>query len=187
MAHTLFRSTPNIILPHLPPPPPKKKTNETILLRQKLRECFQPLARSSLGLLEKHKDYKIRAQVHHRKQETLKILQRKARQKNKNEFYFGKLKSQLIDGIHTKKSPHSSNSQRDLQSLDSNQQKLAQTQDLAYIRSKLVHDQRRFERLQMAVSSGRVIFQGKKHLWNDEDAEFEARKDKDILFTFSIV
>lgn len=50
-------------------------------------ERSQPAARQKYGLLEKHKDYVLRARNYHAKQEKLKILREKARLKNDDEFY----------------------------------------------------------------------------------------------------
>lgn len=50
------------------------------------KERSQPLARQSLGLLEKKKDYKIRADYQHKKTSVLKGLQLKAALRNPDEF-----------------------------------------------------------------------------------------------------
>lgn len=52
------------------------------------KERGQPLKRKKYGLLEKHKDYKVRAEDYHRKRKVLKNLRRKAELKNEDEFYF---------------------------------------------------------------------------------------------------
>ena len=52
------------------------------------KERGQPLKRKKYGLLEKHKDYKVRAEDYHRKQKVLKSLHRKAELRNEDEFYF---------------------------------------------------------------------------------------------------
>ena len=50
------------------------------------RERSQPIARQSLGILEKKKDYKIRADYQHRKTSMLQNLKLKAALKNPDEF-----------------------------------------------------------------------------------------------------
>jgi U3 small nucleolar RNA-associated protein 11 len=57
--------------------------------RRTHHERAQPAARARLGLLEKHKDYKIRAQDYNRKKKTLKTLRAKAEFRNKDEYYHG--------------------------------------------------------------------------------------------------
>ena len=50
------------------------------------RERSQPIARQSLGILEKKKDYKIRADYQHRTTAVRKDLTLKAALKNPDEF-----------------------------------------------------------------------------------------------------
>ncbi|KAA6400827.1 MAG: hypothetical protein EZS28_003645 [Streblomastix strix] len=58
------------------------------LLGQKAhRERPQPKKRQNLGILEKHKDYIVRATAYHSKQTTLQRLHRKAALRNEDEFY----------------------------------------------------------------------------------------------------
>ena len=61
---------------------------------------FHSLARAKLGLLEKHGDYKARADDHHRKQATLASLRRKAEQRNPDEFYFAMERQKTRGGVH---------------------------------------------------------------------------------------
>ena len=64
------------------------------------RERPQPAFRKKLGLLEKKKDYKLRAANYKQKQEKLKQLKQKAEFKNPDEFYFGMINAKLVDGEH---------------------------------------------------------------------------------------
>ena len=59
------------------------------------RERAQPASRQRLGLLEKHRDYVLRARDFHKKQSLLKNLKEKARFKNDDEFYFGMIRAQV--------------------------------------------------------------------------------------------
>ena len=67
------------------------------------RERSQPAARHKLGLLEKRKDYKLRAADYHRKQDELQRLREKAALRNPDEFYFGMVHSQVKGGVHHKR------------------------------------------------------------------------------------
>lgn len=67
-----------------------------VLRTREHRERAQPAARARLGLLEKHKDYVLRARDHHRKRDTLKALRIRAANRNPDEFHFGMIKSRLI-------------------------------------------------------------------------------------------
>lgn len=60
-------------------------------------ERHQPEKRQKLGLLEKHKDYVVRAKESHRKEQVLKRLHEQARQRNVSEFKFQMLSSTTID------------------------------------------------------------------------------------------
>lgn len=64
------------------------------------KERDQPHARKRLGLLEHHKDYVIRARDWHKKERTIHNLERKAALRNKDEFNFGMIKAQVVNGIH---------------------------------------------------------------------------------------
>jgi len=63
------------------------------LYRRNHKERSQLSHRSRLGILEKHQDYVKRARDYHSKQDRIKKLKEKAAQRNKDEFYFGMVKS----------------------------------------------------------------------------------------------
>ena len=70
--------------------------------RREHHERSQPAARAKLGLLEKHKDYKLRAVNYHAKQDRLKALASRAANRNPDEFYSKMLTTTTVKGRHAK-------------------------------------------------------------------------------------
>ncbi|KNC97930.1 rRNA-processing protein UTP11 [Spizellomyces punctatus DAOM BR117] len=68
--------------------------------RRNHRERGQLASRERLGLLEKHKDYVLRARDYHKKQNALKTLRQKAAFRNPDEFYFGMINAKTKKGVH---------------------------------------------------------------------------------------
>ena len=65
-----------------------------VIPRRAHKERAQPAGRVARhGLLEKKKDWKLRAKNYHKKQANLKILREKAAFRNPDEFYFGMISS----------------------------------------------------------------------------------------------
>ncbi|NXD27055.1 UTP11 protein, partial [Spelaeornis formosus] len=103
------------------------------------RERAQPAARTKLGLLEKKKDYRLRARDYHKKQNALRAMQKKALDKNPDEFYFKMIRAELKDGVHVIKRPNDE--------ITPDQVKLMRTQDIKYIEMKRVAEAKKIERL----------------------------------------
>jgi U3 small nucleolar RNA-associated protein 11 len=74
-----------------------------VLKTRSYRERSQPNARQHLGLLEKKKDYVLRARDFHKKEDAINKLKEKAAFKNPDEYYFGMAKSKTVDGVHQKR------------------------------------------------------------------------------------
>uniref|UniRef100_UPI00358E4DD5 probable U3 small nucleolar RNA-associated protein 11 n=1 Tax=Myxine glutinosa TaxID=7769 RepID=UPI00358E4DD5 len=103
------------------------------------QERSQPKSRKNLGLLEKKKDYKIRARHWHRKQDLLLALRRKAEEKNPDEFYYKMTSTKLQDGVHETSAAEPT--------VTEDQQKLMKTQDICYVQMKCMSEAKKIERL----------------------------------------
>jgi U3 small nucleolar RNA-associated protein 11 len=66
--------------------------------RRNHKERAQPASREKWGLLEKRKDYKLRAADHKAKRARLKVLREKAANRNPDEFAFGMLSAKTAKG-----------------------------------------------------------------------------------------
>uniref|UniRef100_A0A4W3J534 U3 small nucleolar RNA-associated protein 11 n=1 Tax=Callorhinchus milii TaxID=7868 RepID=A0A4W3J534_CALMI len=112
---------------------------KVFLLMLFLLPGLQPAFRKRLGLLEKKKDYKLRAQDYHRKQNTLKALRRKALEKNPDEFYFRMISTKLQDGVHVIKQLE--------EEVTEEQLKIIRTQDVKYVGMKRIAEAKKIEQL----------------------------------------
>ena len=76
------------------------RSYRNLISRREHKERGQPAKRRRLGLLEKHKDYVLRARDFHRKERTIANLKRKAEERNPDEFYFGMVHKRTTKGVH---------------------------------------------------------------------------------------
>lgn len=103
------------------------------------RERSQPAFRKKVGLLEKKKDYKLRAEDYSKKRNTLHALRKKALEKNPDEFYYKMTSAKLQDGVHVIKQPVEETTEEQL--------KVMRTQDIKYVEMKRVSEAKKIERL----------------------------------------
>ncbi|CAG7562827.1 unnamed protein product [Fusarium equiseti] len=148
--------------------------------RRPHRERAQPLERKRLGLLEKHKDYTLRAQDFNKKKKTLKNLQSKADERNEDEFYFGMMSrkgpgSKLKDG---KKWQGTVAGDRGNKSLDVDTVRLLKTQDLGYVRTMRQVVSKEVAQLEEQV----VLTRGFDKLDEDEEEEEDDGSDSEFDF-----
>ncbi|CAG8588718.1 9037_t:CDS:2 [Diversispora eburnea] len=94
------------------------------------KERAQPRSRAKYGLLEKHKDYVLRARDYHSKQGRLKKMRENAYFRNPDEFYFKMINSKTKEGVHVVE--RNSVFSGDVM-------KILKSQDLNYV--KIQHDQ----------------------------------------------
>ncbi|KAI4330565.1 hypothetical protein MLD38_028844 [Melastoma candidum] len=113
--------------------------------RRAHKERSQPQSRRTFGLLEKHKDYVVRAKAFHKKEETLQKLKEKAAFRNPDEFYFKMINTKTVDGVHRPESQGKRYTQEELM--------LMRTQDMGYILQKMQSEKKKIERLAATLQS----------------------------------
>uniref|UniRef100_A0A060TCM8 U3 small nucleolar RNA-associated protein 11 n=1 Tax=Blastobotrys adeninivorans TaxID=409370 RepID=A0A060TCM8_BLAAD len=111
------------------------------IAKKQHRERSQPLERRKWGLLEKKKDYQLRSKDFHRKEAALKLLRKKASERNPDEYHHG-MNSQKTDknGILI--------TDRGNEVLSNSGAKLLKTQDSGYVRTLNGTEQNKIKKLE---------------------------------------
>ncbi|KAL2863733.1 rRNA-processing protein UTP11 [Aspergillus lucknowensis] len=148
--------------------------------RRQHRERGQLKGREKWGLLEKHKDYSLRAKDYNTKKAKIKRLEEKARERNPDEFAFG-----MMSSHSAKKGKHGAG-MRDsatAQGLSHDAIKLLKTQDAGYLRTVGERVRRAMEKVREEVKiqegisellgDGEEGKEGKKGGFADEDDDDE--------------
>ena len=116
------------------------KKREKVLKREH-RERGQLQSRKNLGILEKHKDYVLRAKAYNKKKAVLKSLHEKARNRNPDEFYYKMVKTSLKEGRHVK------DQEEEAGEYTPEQLALMKTRDLKYLQMKVATERQKIEKL----------------------------------------
>ncbi|KAI4325598.1 hypothetical protein MLD38_030980 [Melastoma candidum] len=140
--------------------------------RRAHKERSQPQSRRTFGLLEKHKDYVVRAKAFHKKEETLQKLKEKAAFRNPDEFYFKMIKTKTVDGVHRPESQGKRYTQEELM--------LMRTQDMGYILQKMQSEKKKIERFTATLHS--LDDRGSSsHVYYAEDREIQSNSSRNSL------
>ncbi|KAL2820705.1 small-subunit processome [Aspergillus granulosus] len=138
--------------------------------RRQHRERGQLKGREKWGILEKHKDYSLRAKDYNVKKAKLKRLEEIARDRNPDEFAFGMMNS------HTAKAGRHGTGMRDsaeARGLNHDAIKLLKTQDAGYLRTV----GERVRRAMGKVEEELRVQEGMRELVGEKDDEDGGKKD----------
>jgi U3 small nucleolar RNA-associated protein 11 len=133
--------------------------------RRPHKERAQPQARSKWGLLEKHKDYSLRAADYNKKKEKLAILTTKVRDRHPDEFAYGM--------INKKQGQHGKGSTENRLSHDA--VRLLKTQDSGYLRTVAAKGRKEMRKVQEELGSARVK-DGRKTVFVDQSPSPRGKK-----------
>ncbi|GLB01100.1 hypothetical protein AtubIFM57143_010478 [Aspergillus tubingensis] len=151
--------------------------------RRNHRERGQLEGREKWGILEKHKDYSLRAKDYNTKKEKIKRLQEKVRDRNPDEFAFG-----MMSSSSARQGRHGAAGNRDsaaARGLSHDAIKLLKTQDAGYLRTVGERIRRQMEKLEEEVR----LQDGMKEILDGEGAEDKKKEevmddDDDMDFDF---
>lgn len=111
------------------------------------KERSQPQSRQHLGILEKKKDYVLRAKDYHRKEDKIKSMRSKASNKNPDEFYFNMHKSQMDVEKGKHKQSQEAKWEERLSLVGADAVKVMKSQDLSYVRMMRQKDLKSVEKM----------------------------------------
>lgn len=135
------------------------------------RERAQPANRSRLGLLEKKKDYVLRARDFQSKKKRLHSMKVKAAYKNPDEFYFGMVKSRID------KSTGRVRREADHEKLSGDVIKLMKSQDLKHIQEMIRVNESKLE----SFKAEHAILIGEQN-GKEEKEKKKTKKGKHVKF-----
>ncbi|KAL0935257.1 uncharacterized protein CTRU02_209848 [Colletotrichum truncatum] len=152
--------------------------------RRSHRERAQPLERQRFGLLEKHKDYSLRAKDYNKKKAQIKSLRQKAAERNEDEFYFGMLSrsgpgSRLKDG---KGWSGTVAGDRGNKAMDMDTVRLLKTQDVGYIRTMRNVISKEVKRLEEQIVLIGGVDAASNNDDDDDDEDTKPARPRKIVF-----
>mmetsp|Transcript_3784 Transcript_3784/g.11198 ORF Transcript_3784/g.11198 Transcript_3784/m.11198 type:complete len:226 (-) Transcript_3784:12-689(-) len=132
--------------------------------RRTHKERAQPAARSHLGLLEKHSDYKLRADNFHKRKDRIKALTRKAAERNEDEFYYAMTRTVAGErsGPEGSATTHAATAR-------------LKAEDLRYVGMRKVVDDRRVDRLRGNLHGTAPAAAAGEHTYFDDGETGDAR------------
>jgi U3 small nucleolar RNA-associated protein 11 len=136
--------------------------------RRPHRERAQPEGRSKWGLLEKHKDYSLRAQDYNTKKKKLTQLTAKVRDRHPDEFAYG-----MLSKGSAKQGKHGRGGEENTLSHDA--VKLLKTQDAGYLRVALAKGRKDMKKVNEELGAAGQR-DGKKTIFEDDEAVSRAPK-----------
>jgi|UniRef100_A0A6T5Y7T2 U3 small nucleolar RNA-associated protein 11 len=143
--------------------------------RKTHKERSQLSDRKRYGLLEKKKDYVLRAKDFHKKEDAINALKRKAAYRNPDEFYFAMQNSKTEDGVHKTRSTTQNKYTED-------ELKVMKTQDVKYVQLKAAIEAKRVEKMKRNLHGIGVSAKRKHTVFVDTEEEaksFDAAKHFD--------
>lgn len=125
---------------------------KNLIPRRAHKERAQPSSRvSKHGLLEKKKDYKLRARDRNRKALRVKLLKEKAAFRNPDEFYYGMIRSATDAGRVRKRINLAEKDALPLEHRDRDQRLLTETQDAGYVRVKTALEKGKVDKMRKGL------------------------------------
>ncbi|KAK6859788.1 utp11 protein [Apiospora arundinis] len=162
--------------------------------RRNHKERSQPADRKRFGLLEKHKDYSLRAKDFNKKKSQLKSLKKKVEEKNEDEFYHGMI-SRAGPSTWASKGKRwtgTVDGDRGNKALPMDVVRLMKTQDMGYLRTMrnvAGKDVRALEERVIGMGGSleppRAADDDEDDEWEDEDDE-SSKKPKKIVFADAV-
>ncbi|OJJ45629.1 hypothetical protein ASPZODRAFT_68441 [Penicilliopsis zonata CBS 506.65] len=144
--------------------------------RRNHKERGQLEGREKWGILEKHKDYSLRAKDYNVKKAKLKRLNEKARDRNPDEFAFGMMSERSrVQGRH------GARDSAEARGLSHEALKLLKTQDAGYLRVVGERVRREMERVgnEIRLQDGMNLAKEKKGSEGDEDDEDDDEEEEE--------